>query len=182
MQNGRAGAWDGSAEPVVRDQILARTGTGKKHFRTPCLADHEQDWQPYPVDLPVINFKRMATHRLEIRNPSVQLCTYFRITFGPGRSLRLKSRSCRPRRTCLPRNCCRHAWYSHGPVLVHGRVAVKEIQLVIMLSEQHFFLLRTYLLILGIERNRNAGFILVYYNTVRHRVYTGESTKRFVTQ
>ena len=26
----------------------ARTGTGKNHF--PCSADHEQDWQPYPVD------------------------------------------------------------------------------------------------------------------------------------
>ena len=27
---------DGTAEPVLRDQILRR--------------DHEQDWQPYPVD------------------------------------------------------------------------------------------------------------------------------------
>ena len=26
----------------------ARTRTGKYHF--PCSADHEQDWQPYPVD------------------------------------------------------------------------------------------------------------------------------------
>ena len=26
----------------------ARTGTGKYSFS--CLADHEQDWQPYPVD------------------------------------------------------------------------------------------------------------------------------------
>ena len=26
----------------------ARTGTGEYHF--PCSADHEQDWQPYPVD------------------------------------------------------------------------------------------------------------------------------------
>ena len=40
---------DGTAEPVSRDQILRRErGQGKTHF--PCSADHEQDWQPYPVD------------------------------------------------------------------------------------------------------------------------------------
>ena len=39
---------DGTAEPVSRDHILRREwGQGKKHF--PCSADHEQDWQPYPV-------------------------------------------------------------------------------------------------------------------------------------
>ena len=40
---------DGTAEPVSRDQILRRErGQGNNIF--PCLADHEQDWQPYPVD------------------------------------------------------------------------------------------------------------------------------------
>ena len=40
---------DGTAEPVSRDQILRHArGQGKSHF--PCSADHEQDWQPYPVD------------------------------------------------------------------------------------------------------------------------------------
>ena len=40
---------DGTAEPVPRDQILRRErGQGNIHF--PCSADHEQDWQPYPVD------------------------------------------------------------------------------------------------------------------------------------
>ena len=40
---------DGTAEPVLRDQIPRRErGQGKNHF--PCSADHEQDWQPYPVD------------------------------------------------------------------------------------------------------------------------------------
>ena len=39
---------DGTAEPVSRDQILRRQwGQGNTHF--PCSADHEQDWQPYPV-------------------------------------------------------------------------------------------------------------------------------------
>ena len=40
---------DGTAEPVSRDQILRRArGPGNVHF--PCSADHEQDWQTYPVD------------------------------------------------------------------------------------------------------------------------------------
>ena len=40
---------DGTAEPVSRDQILRHArGEGNVHF--PCSADHEQDWQPYPVD------------------------------------------------------------------------------------------------------------------------------------
>ena len=40
---------DGTAEPVSRDQILRHArGQGNIHFL--CSADHEQDWQPYPVD------------------------------------------------------------------------------------------------------------------------------------
>ena len=40
---------DGTAEPVSRDQFLRRErGHGNINF--PCSADHEQDWQPYPVD------------------------------------------------------------------------------------------------------------------------------------
>ena len=40
---------DGTAEPVSRDQIIKHIrGQGNIHF--PCSADHEQDWQPYPVD------------------------------------------------------------------------------------------------------------------------------------
>ena len=40
---------DGTAETVSQDQILRHeSGRGKNHF--PCSADHEQDWQPYPVD------------------------------------------------------------------------------------------------------------------------------------
>ena len=42
---------DGTVEPVSRDVILRRKrGHGKKIYMFPCLADHEQDWQPYPVD------------------------------------------------------------------------------------------------------------------------------------
>ena len=40
---------DGTAEPVSRDQILRHArGQGNIHF--PCSADHEQDWQPYPLN------------------------------------------------------------------------------------------------------------------------------------
>ena len=41
---------DGTTEPVSMDQILRHVvrGQGNTHF--PCSADHEQDWQPYPVD------------------------------------------------------------------------------------------------------------------------------------
>ena len=42
-------ARDGTAEPISRDRILRRVrGQGNMHF--PCSADHEQNWQPYPVD------------------------------------------------------------------------------------------------------------------------------------
>ena len=40
---------DGTAEPVSRDQIL-RHARGQGNIHLPCSADHEQDWQPYPVD------------------------------------------------------------------------------------------------------------------------------------
>ena len=40
---------DGTAEPVSRDQIL-RHGRGQGNIHFPCSADHEQDWQPDPVD------------------------------------------------------------------------------------------------------------------------------------
>ena len=40
---------DGTAEPASRDQIL-RHERGQGNINFPCSADHEQDWQPYPVD------------------------------------------------------------------------------------------------------------------------------------
>ena len=40
---------DGTAEPVSRDQIL-RHARGQGNIDFPYSADHEQDWQPYPVD------------------------------------------------------------------------------------------------------------------------------------
>ena len=40
---------DGTAEPVSRAQIL-RHAQEQGNINFPCSADHEQDWQPYPVD------------------------------------------------------------------------------------------------------------------------------------
>ena len=40
---------DGTAEPVSLDQILRRIW-GQGNIIFPCSGDHEQDWQPYPVD------------------------------------------------------------------------------------------------------------------------------------
>ena len=40
---------DGITEPISRDQILRRE-RGQGNIHIPCSADHEQDWQPYPVD------------------------------------------------------------------------------------------------------------------------------------
>ena len=40
---------DRTAEPVSRDQIL-RHVRGQENIHFLCSADHEQDWQPYPVD------------------------------------------------------------------------------------------------------------------------------------
>ena len=50
MENDQADAGrDGSAKIVSRDQVLWREqGRANVHF--PVSADHEQDWQPYPVD------------------------------------------------------------------------------------------------------------------------------------
>ena len=40
---------DGTAEPVSQDQIL-RHVRGQENNNFPCSADHEQDWQSYPVE------------------------------------------------------------------------------------------------------------------------------------
>ena len=41
------------AEPFSRDQILRRERE-ERNVLFPCSADHEQDWQPYPVDLTLL--------------------------------------------------------------------------------------------------------------------------------
>ena len=60
---------DGTTEPVSRDQILRHArGQGNVHF--PCSADHEQDWQPYPVD-PYSELYVMTIHTYYTRHYTV---------------------------------------------------------------------------------------------------------------
>ena len=40
---------DGTVESISQDQFI-RSKRGQGNFHFPCSADHEQDWQPYPVD------------------------------------------------------------------------------------------------------------------------------------
>ena len=44
---------DGTVEPVSRDQNLRRE-RGKGNTLFSCSADHEQDWQPYPMCVCVV--------------------------------------------------------------------------------------------------------------------------------
>ena len=67
---------DGTAESVSRDQIPRREqGQGNIHF--PCSADHEQDWQPYPVDLysTVLLLLLFLTFSVLVANPKKILYT-----------------------------------------------------------------------------------------------------------
>ena len=47
--DGQADAGRDCRNRLARPNYQARTGTGKNNF--PCSADHEQDWQPYPVHI-----------------------------------------------------------------------------------------------------------------------------------
>ena len=42
-------ARDETVKAVSRDQMLSNE-RGQGNIIFPCSADHEQDWQPYPVD------------------------------------------------------------------------------------------------------------------------------------
>ena len=48
---------DGTAEPISRDQIL-KHARGQGDINFPCSADHEQDWQPYPVEVRIVQVER----------------------------------------------------------------------------------------------------------------------------
>ena len=62
---------DGTAEPASPDQVLRHArGQGNIHF--PCSADHEQDWQPYPVD----PYSAMCDDRTYIHNAGLYYYLY----------------------------------------------------------------------------------------------------------
>ena len=61
---------DGTAEPVSRDQIL-RCERGKGNIIFFCSADHEQDWQTYPVEgqHTKVSHIQCMSQRLTVRCP-----------------------------------------------------------------------------------------------------------------
>ena len=62
---------NGTAEPVSRDQILRREREqGSINF--PCPADHEQDWQPDPVDPDSVYVMAIYTYT----HPRLPYCLY----------------------------------------------------------------------------------------------------------
>ena len=52
---------DGTTEPVSRDQTLKRE-RGQGNINFPCSADHEQDWQPYPLDFYILLLYVITIH------------------------------------------------------------------------------------------------------------------------
>ena len=80
---------DGTTESVSRDQILRRErGQGNIHF--PCSADHEQDWQPCPVD-PYSCYMCDHTCILSSVAPVVQLVTSKPSDVGSGVRISVQS-------------------------------------------------------------------------------------------
>ena len=65
--------WDRTVEPISTEEVLRRErGQGKVNFA--CLADHEQDSQPYPVDpyyAEIANYTTKRRWRKDRRTKSV---------------------------------------------------------------------------------------------------------------
>ena len=100
---------DGTAEPVSRDQILRHArGQGNVHF--PCSADHEQDWQPYPVDPysaicddhTYIHTYILSTVSARAGNRSVRVRWYARFTRVRSNNLSTQLRRTRTSSTVYP--------------------------------------------------------------------------------
>ena len=89
---------EGTAEPVSRDRILRHEhGEGNTHF--PCLADHVQDWQPYPVDpYSCYMYDRTIRHPLKKDLQSRDSNSFYLLSwtsYGAYFSLREKARAIR---------------------------------------------------------------------------------------
>ena len=70
---------DGTAESVSRDQLLRRE-RGQGNIDFPCLAGHEQDWQPYPVDA---QFAERGGHTYIHTHPLTRYAKTPRAQHGP---------------------------------------------------------------------------------------------------
>ena len=108
-------ARDGSAEPVSRDQILRHArGQGNVYF--PCSADHEQDWQPYPVDPYLLYVMTIHTY----------IHTYIR-TLGP--ALLVLMARCKTRKTFTSRGHTQGSTITGRCRRFEGRVRSQSLEL-----------------------------------------------------
>ena len=77
VENEQADAGRDGRTRLERPNSQTRTGT-EKHFHFPCSADHEQDWQPYPVNVysamyqvcVVTLIARVLINRVRFANPA----------------------------------------------------------------------------------------------------------------
>ena len=90
---------DGTAEPVSRDQILRRE-RGQGNIDFPCSAEHEQDWQPYPVD-PYSCYTCDHTHLHTL--PVISTCPLHTIS-GCGKERKISIGPWGPSKAALVRN------------------------------------------------------------------------------
>ena len=65
---------DGTAETVSRDQILRHEERGQGNVHFPCSTDHDQDWQPYPVD-PYSSYMFDHTYIVQVE----RVCPLYRV-------------------------------------------------------------------------------------------------------
>ena len=74
---------DGTAEPVSRGQFLGRE-RGQGNIYVSCLADHEQDWQTYPVDpYSAESADKIYVHTFSCCSLSVDYCLNSQGVCGP---------------------------------------------------------------------------------------------------
>ena len=78
-----------AAEPVLRYQTLMREQRGQGNMIFSCSADHEQNLQPYPVDLyPAVICDDHTYHAVQdffsfFHKPNQEYCYSALIVFGP---------------------------------------------------------------------------------------------------
>ena len=63
----------GTVESVSRDQVLRRERVQRKYYFS-CSADHEQNWQPYPVDL---HSAESADHNSDVTATATSHTAYY---------------------------------------------------------------------------------------------------------
>ena len=79
---------DGTAEAVLRDQIFMRERGRQRIIRFSCsAADHEEDWQPYPVVRVIHTNIVLHAHTAVVTHTYIYiyLCIYYTTTMNRAR-------------------------------------------------------------------------------------------------